>query len=257
MFSWLQNRRRRQLLEQPFPDAWRAWLEQNAAIYRRLPETLRSKLHDLVKVFVAEKHWEGCGGLTMTDEIRVTIAGHACTMVVGVEPNYYFERVESILVYPQMYLIPERVHSGGWLVEEDTETLGEYLRGGPIALSWADVLAQGRRDHGSNLVMHEFSHHLDGLEGDMDGTPPLGSRQEYRRWERVTDAEYRRLVRMAMHGRPTLLDSYGAESKAEFFAVATECFFEKPRELVHRHPDLYGVLRGFYRLDPAQWQQAG
>jgi Mlc titration factor MtfA (ptsG expression regulator) len=106
---------------------------------------------------------------------------------------------------------------------------------------------------GNNLVLHEFSHHLDGLDGGMDGTPPLGSRQEYRSWERVTDAEYRRLVHMADRGRPTLLDSYGAESKAEFFAVATECFFEQSRELARRHPALYEVLRRFYRLDPAEW----
>ncbi len=87
----------------------------------------------------------------------------------------------------------------------------------------------------------------------MDGTPPLGNRQEYRSWEHITDAEYRRLVRQAERGRPTLLDSYGAENKAEFFAVATECFFEKSRELSRQHPALYEVLRRFYRLDPAQW----
>jgi Mlc titration factor MtfA (ptsG expression regulator) len=224
------------------------------ALYRRLPAPLRPKLHDLLKVFVAEKNWEGHGGLVMSDEIRVTIAGHACLMVVGVNPHYYFDGVASILVYPDAYLMPERVHAGGWLVEEDAEMLGEYHDHGAIVLSWAGVLEEGRSlSDGRNLVLHEFSHHLDGLEGGMDGTPPLSSRQEYRSWERITDAEYRRLVRMADHGRPTLLDSYGAESKAEFFAVATECFFEKPRDLSRRHPELYGVLRGLYRLDPATW----
>jgi Mlc titration factor MtfA (ptsG expression regulator) len=257
MFGWLKNRRRRELLGRPFPDDWRKWLEQNVALYRRLPEGLRARLHDLVKVFVAEKHWEGCGGLTLTDEIRVTIAGHACLMVAGIEPNYYFDRVESILVYPNAYLLPQRAHAGGWLVEEDTEMLGEYHHHGPLVLSWADVLKEGRSlADGRNLVLHEFSHHLDGLEGEMDGTPPLGSRQEYRSWEHITDAEYRRLVHMADRGRPTLLDSYGAESKAEFFAVATECFFEKPAELLRRHPALYEVLRRFYRMDPAEWAAA-
>ncbi len=264
MFSWLKNRRRKAILGRPLPDQWRTWLEQNVALYRRLPEPLRNKLHDLVKVFVAEQHWEGCGGLTMTDEIRVTIAGHACLMVVGIEPNYYFDRVESVIVYPDAYLMPQRYHAvgssggawhGGWLVEEDAEMLGEYHQHGPIVLSWAGVLAEGRSlSDGRNLVMHEFSHHLDGLEGEMDGTPPLGSRQEYRSWDQTIDAEYRRLARQADRGRPTLLDSYGAENKAEFFAVATECFFEEPTELSRRHPALYEVLRRFYRLDPATWE---
>ncbi len=148
MFAWLKNRRRQGILGQPLPEAWRQWLQRNVAIYRRLPAPLLSKLHDLVKVFVAEKHWEGCGGLTLTDEIRVTIAGQACLMVVGIEPNYYFDRVESILVYPDAYLMPERHHGGGWqgggwIVEEDTEMAGECHHHGPIVLSWAGVLEEG------------------------------------------------------------------------------------------------------------------
>ena len=123
-----------------------------------------------------------------------------------------------------------------------------------MVLSWADVLAGARhRTRGDNLVLHEFAHQLDMQNGRIvDGTPPLESAEQYRRWQEVLSEEYERLIRDCEHGRPTLLDCYGATSVGEFFAVATECFFERPGELAERHPSLYEILSGYYRQDPAE-----
>ena len=248
IFSWLKNRRRRKLLARPFPETWLEHLRTNVDHYGRLPSDAQQKLSDKTVIFVAEKHWTGCGGLEMTDEIKVTIAAQACVLLLGIEGDYLFDGIFSILVYPAAYAPPPEERDG--LVDLDVTHLGEAWHRGPVVLSWRHVLAGSRgHDDGQNLVIHEFAHQLDGL----DGTPPLGSRQQYRDWQAVTDREYRRLVRQASEGAVTLLDDYGASSRAEFFAVASECFFQKPREMLARHPDLFELLRSFYKQDPTTW----
>ena len=252
IFAWLNNRRRRKLLAEPFTPAWLRYLEANLWQYARLQEAQRRKLHDLVKVFVAEKNWEGCGGLEMNDEVRVTIAAQACLMALGVEPNYYFERVLTILVYPDAYLKLQRENIGPVVSERHATMEGEHWYRGPIILSWSSVLEGGRNPRdGHNLVVHEFAHFLDSLEGDFDGVPPLANHRESRNWKQLIDQEHRRLVRMAMDAQPTLLDAYGATNKAEFFAVSTESFFEQPWEMRQWHPELYDVMKRFYQQDPA------
>jgi Mlc titration factor MtfA (ptsG expression regulator) len=122
-----------------------------------------------------------------------------------------------------------------------------------VVLSWDAVLEEGReRRRSSSLVIHEFAHQLDSLDGDMGGTPPL-PRGEASLWEQVLGEEFQRLVTQTQQGLRTLLDPYGASNRAEFFAVASECFFRRPLELQHEHAELYQLLRGFYRLDPREW----
>lgn len=257
MFTWLKNRRRRVLLAQPFPKEWLPWLDQNVALVRLLPEAQRAKLQDLIKVFVAEKNWEGCGGLMLRDEIRVTISAQACLLALGFEPNYYFDGVESILVYPDAYLEPRQRQQGPLVVEEDVELLGEMSPQGAIVLTWEEVLRSGRDlSNRTNLVVHEFAHSLDAVYRQSGG-PPLERRGDHGDWRRVIETEYERLVRQTERGRPTLLDPYGTLDKAEFFAVASECFFQQPNALQQRHRELYGVLQGFYRQDPRQWREQG
>jgi Mlc titration factor MtfA (ptsG expression regulator) len=253
VFSWLRQRRRRRILSQPFPPAWLEYLRQNVAHYRFLSESEKSKLRDDIRIFIEEKNWEGCGGLQMTDEIKVTIAAMACLLVLGMEHNY-FDRVKSILVYPTAYVAPESTDRGTGIVDEMGEArLGEAWYRGPVVLSWDEARADGRLRHrGHNVVFHEFAHQLDMLDGAIDGTPPLASAKESQRWHNVMTAEYERLVRKAEEGRATLLDSYGATNEGEFFAVATECFFERPVEMSTRHPQLYELLRDYYKQDPAK-----
>jgi Mlc titration factor MtfA (ptsG expression regulator) len=252
IWTWLRERRRRRLVAQPFPPAWLEYLRRNVAHYQFLAPAEQARLRDDLRIFLAEKHWEGCGGLALTDEIMVTIAAQACLLLLGLR-HHYFERVLSILVYPRGYRGPEgEVAVGGLIPERGSARLGEAHYRGPVILSWADVLEEGRHpERGGNVVYHEFAHQLDMANGLVDGTPPLETPEQYRRWREVMGAEYRALVEASAHGRATLLDEYGATNEAEFFAVATECFFDRPVPLARRHPRLYEVLRDYYHQDPA------
>lgn len=252
MFGWLQKRRRSKVLARPFPQTWRDILEQRVRHYSQLSEPMRRRIEDCVALMVEERTFEGVGGLTLNDDVRVTIAGQAALLLLGVE-GYYFDRVPTILVYPESYVRPGGP-TGGMVVDEEQEYAGEAWAGGPIVLSWRDVVRGGQHlGDGSNVVLHEFAHHLDGLDGEMGGSPPMPNRQMSDRWAKVIDSEYIRLVQAVRRGEPTLLDDYGATNKAEFFAVSTETFFEMPRDLQIEHPDWYEVLSDFYRLDTAQW----
>jgi Mlc titration factor MtfA (ptsG expression regulator) len=253
LFSWWRRRRRRKLLAQPFPAEWLTYLDANVGHYRTLSEADKARLCDLLRVFIAEKGWEGCGGLEVTDEIKVTIAGVACLLLLGLEEENYFDRVQTILVYPKGYVAPNWKPIGeGTYLEGEAEHLGEAHYRGPVILSWEEVLANARNPgQSNNLVLHEFAHQLDMLDGAIDGTPPLKNEAQGRRWHKIMTAEFRRLVRASDHGRPTLLDHYGATDEAEFFAVATECFFDRAVEMKERYLELYELLRDYYRQDPA------
>jgi Mlc titration factor MtfA (ptsG expression regulator) len=201
-----------------------------------------------MRVFITEKSWEGCGGLKVTDEIKVTIAAQACFMVLGF-PGYCFDKVRIILVYPEAYLVPGPHGTRDGLVHDGPlPVAGQAWTGGTVVLSWAEAL-EGARDaaDGRNVVFHEFAHQLDMLDGHVGGMPPLPNRASERRWHEVVAEEFARLADDAHHDRVTLLDKYGARSEAEFFAVATECFFERPAEMARAHPQLFEILRLFYR----------
>lgn len=254
ILRWFQRHRRRTLRAQPFPDEWPTYLERNVHFYRNLSEQEQRKLRDDVRILVAEKHWEGCRGFHVTDEVKVTIAAQAALLVLGLKEQY-FDNVQSILVYPTAYVAPGKtITPAGVVLEGDSSREGEAWYRGPVILSWDDVLRGGRQDHdGRNLVFHEFAHQLDMQNGRAtDGTPPLETNEQYKRWRTVLRSEYTQLVRDCEHGHRTLLDCYAATNVAEFFAVATECFFERPRRMKRRHPALYEILSGYYRQDPAR-----
>jgi hypothetical protein len=183
----------------------------------------------------------------------VTIAGQACLLLLGVE-GYYFDSLKSVLVYPGAFTRPADMPGSYGGIHEDVPLHGESWERGPIVLSWERVLRSGHNTHNEcNLVLHEFAHFLDGLDGRADGTPPLETRSQYRTWHRITEEAYRRLLRSSQRGQATLLDHYGATNHAEFFAVATECFFERPVAMRRRHAALYEILQRFYHQDPAVW----
>ena len=251
IFSWLKKRRRLRLLAEPFPPAWLEYLRRNVSHYRYLTEAEQARLRDDLRIFIAEKNWEGCGGLVMTDEIMVTIAAQACLLVLGMEHNY-FDRVLSILVYPHGYRPREDIDRGGLIPAHPSGRLGEAWYRGPVILSWSDAYHEGRHPReGHNVVFHEFAHQLDMLDGVINGTPPLRDAEQGRRWQEVMTAEYQALIRASEEGRATLLDQYGTTNEGEFFAVCTECFFDRPVEMAQRHPRLYELLRDYYRQDPA------
>jgi Mlc titration factor MtfA (ptsG expression regulator) len=232
------------------PDEWETFLTRNLAHDRLLSEAQRARLRQDTLTFVETKWWEGCAGLPMTDEIRVTVAAQACLMLLGLSHDC-FSRVRSILVYPSSFMVPD----GN---EPDEKAWGGAVAGqavghGPVILAWDKVLAEGRDPSGGdNLVIHEFAHQLDYLDGYLEGTLGLvGAAAE--RWRTVLDAEYNRLRKDVRKGRNTFLGEYAATNKTEFFAVASERFFTLPAPLRRHHPSLYESLVEGYGIDPGKW----
>ena len=258
MFAFLKKRRRDRLRNRPFPPGWRDLLLQRYPLYNRLPPADRRELEGHIQVFLAEKRFEGCGGQVITDEVRLLIAAQACLLLLHRKTDSY-PRLHSILVYPSSYF------ARTWQLEDDGRTITEshQLRGGEswahgtVVLAWDGVFAGAvELNKDRNLVLHEFAHQLDEEDGRADGAPWLSGsnlrqiNHRYQTWARVLNAEFQQLRHAAASGRETVLDTYGAKNPAEFFAVATECFFEKPARLQDRHPALYAELKEFYQQDP-------
>ncbi|HEX4047590.1 MAG TPA: M90 family metallopeptidase [Elusimicrobiota bacterium] len=256
--SWFTERRRRRLKDAPFPAEWSAIIDRNVPYQRLLSEVDRRELRGDVQVFLAEKTFEGCGGLRVTDEIRVTIAAQACLLLLHRETDDY-PLLRSILVYPSAYVAPVTESAGQGVIRKDVSVrLGESWQRGCVVLSWDDVL-RGAADvgDGQNVVLHEFAHQLDQESGGPGGAPVLPRRSMYVAWARVLGAEYVQLRKDSACGRKNILDKYGATNPAEFFAVATECFFEKGAALRLVHPELYEELKLYYRQDPAEFRAQG
>jgi MtfA peptidase len=251
VFGTIRKWRRRRFEKEPFPPAWLRILRERVPYYALLSGGEQAELGKLIRVFLAEKKFEGCGGLQITDEIRVTIAAQACILLLNREHDYY-GGLHSVLVYPSSFLVPARYVDPLGVVHEGEEgRLGEAWLRGAIILSWDEV----RRDaldfqDGSNVTFHEFAHQLDQQDGKFDGAPLLERSSHYRSWARVLSKEYEALGRAAEHEQETLIDPYGATDPAEFFAVVTEAFFEMPKALKEEHPELYEELRKFYHQDP-------
>jgi Mlc titration factor MtfA (ptsG expression regulator) len=256
MFHWFIERRRKKLTQAPFPSLWEDIIRRNVVHYCMLEDAERAHLRALIQVFIAEKKWEGAGGLELTDEIRVTISAQACLLLLGLPHNYYRD-VESIIVYPSSVVPPQR--NPGFFentlapVKVEHPIIGQAFQRGPVIIIWDAALRGGRHpEFGHNVIYHEFAHKLDMLDGAADGTPPLRDRAEYGDWVRTCSREYLRLKHDTEKGKKSFLNAYGATSEAEFFAVATEQFFDQPRLMIEHAPDLYRVLKEYYRQDPSE-----
>jgi Mlc titration factor MtfA (ptsG expression regulator) len=247
---WLQRRRAR-LRAQPFPEAWRRIMRRRVPIVARLPAELQLRLKRHIQVFLAEKPFIGCRGQTITDEVRVTIAAHACLLLLGHERPDCYPRLRQILVYPDTFVARRERPLGAGLMSEQRQAMsGESWGQGQVILSWADVVG-GAADPGDghNVALHEFAHQIDQDSGHADGRPWRPSPALRQRWARVMGQAFERL----RHEPSTLIDSYGASDPAEFFAVVTEVFFERPQELAAEAPDVYGELAELYGVNPTAW----
>jgi Mlc titration factor MtfA (ptsG expression regulator) len=218
--------------------------------YRRLGPEEKERLRAIARVMAAEKQWVGAGGLAMRPEIPIVVSTQAARLLLGVEHDH-FRDVMTVVVYPTAYRGGARTGPDG-VVTEGVPMAGEAWHRGPVVLAWDDV-ARSAYSQGQpgNVVLHEFAHRLDMQDGWIDGTPPLSTRAAYGPWREVMTAEHARLVEVEGRGWADVLDGYGATSPSEFFAVATECFFERPRELRDERPALHALLAGYYRQDPA------
>jgi len=254
---YYQKWRHRRLRNSQLPPAWLSFLSDHLPPYSRLSSQDRERLHYKLKVFLADKKFYGCGGLEITDEMRLTIAGEACLLVLNHDGAVY-PGLESILVYPSAFVATrERQLDDGTVTVSSHGLSGESWDVGKVILSWDDVV-KGAADFsdGQNVVLHEFAHQLDTQSGGANGAPRLRS-GSYKSWARVLSHNYEDLHSRVERKQPTVLDAYGTTNPAEFFAVATEAFFERPRALKELRPELYEELRMYFCVDTCEWLGPG
>ena len=248
---WLTERRRARLRAKPFPAAWRRILRRRVPIVARLPSELQLRLKRHIQVFIAEKPFIGCQGQAITNEVRITIAAQACLLLLGHQRPDCYPRLRQILVYPDAFVANRERPLGAGLVQEQRRTMaGESWTQGQVILSWAEGVASAADPtDGRNVALHEFAHQIDQDSGVADGRPWRPSPAARRRWARVMGEAFERL----RNEPSTVIDAYGASDPAEFFAVVTEAFFERPQDLAAEAPAVYGELAELYRLSPTQW----
>ena len=202
---------------------------------------------------VAEKYWEGVEGFAVSDEVKVTISAAASLLTLGLSGPYYFDQVHTIIVHPRA-IKNRKMHRGMFVDESESYFSGMAWQNGPLVFSWPNVIAGTRqRGDGFNVVIHEFAHHIDGLDGEMGGIPIIESQELKQRWEDSFPKEFRRLQKMVETGGHSGIDPYAATNLAEFFAVSTETFFDSPRKLKSQFPEVYELLRAYFGLDPIKF----
>lgn len=248
------RRARREKLFKTALDASRiSILQQYVTLYSRLPQALREELHGHINIFLDEKKFIGNADVVITEEMRVIVAGNACLLLLQGNKRR-FTGFSSILIYPSAYTAHDVQHDGLITTEQPSKRAGESWVRGPIVLSWVDVRSGSiNAEDGHNVVIHEFAHKLDEQSGNMNGLPVLRNTSQYREWSKVLSEEFNALHERAKRGENKVLDTYGTVSPAEFFAVASESFFEKPRQMKKRLPELYEQLQNFYNIDPVSW----
>jgi len=252
--AWYVVRRRRRAaaLAEPFPEEWRAYLHDASPVYRRMPEELRRRLEPVVRRFLRDIRFVGCNGLEVTDEMRVLIATEACVLIVASNPEAYRDLM-SVLLYPEEFVVNRRDEDEAGVVTEFEDVLsGESHDTSRIVLSWQDVIAPPEEEGICNVVLHEFAHYLDSSVGG-DFTNLESRHESLEEWHDILEAEFNAHVEAVENDEETLISPDGAEHPSEFFAYATEVFFEAPTELKERHPRLYEGLTKAFGLDPAAW----
>jgi Mlc titration factor MtfA (ptsG expression regulator) len=252
MFSFLRGRRRRAIAERPFPPVWNDILRRCVRQTHWLDAVEAERLRGWVAVFLEEKRFEGCGGLEITDEVRLAVAGQAGIVALGLGGEW-FDSLKSVLVYPGDYVVPRTTPlDGGGELRWQEARVGETWSGGSMALSWPGVMDGGRlRDGPRSVVMHECAHLFDSLDGDIDGVPPLPG-GDAAAWIDGLALARERFETALDEGRSTAFDDYAAESEVEFFAVASECFFQDPHRLARHDADLHALLAIAWRQDPGR-----
>jgi len=249
MFSWWKRRKRARCLALPLGAARLAALEAHVPYYHKLPPEDQARMRQYIQVLLAEKNFEGCGGLVLTDRERVVIAAYASLLILHRE-NDFFPGLYSILVYPAAF-VPKRYDPDTMEMEvQDSDDLheGESWGTGTVILSWDDVQFDAAHFDGRNVVLHEFAHQL--YDNDETILPDAAASVE---WMQVFEKHFEGHVSRVERGVRTFLDDYGAQDDAEFFSVSTEAFFERPIKFRARHPELYARFCLYYGQDPATY----
>ena len=251
IFSWLRSRRRRAIRQRPFPAPWDETLSRVCRQAAWLDEGDAQRWRQWIALFLAEKRFEGCGGQRIDDDVRLAIAGQAGLVALGF-PDELFDRLKSILVYPGDWMGKKATSlEGGVHLEWRERRLGEAWNGGSVVLAWPAVRRGGLLQDGPrSVVIHEFAHLVDAMNGPFDGLPPLPRGVDGRDWAARMAACRERYEEALDEGRSVALDDYAAESPVEFFAVASECFFQDPHRLIRGDAELYDLLAVSWQQDP-------
>lgn len=245
--------RRKRLRTQPLSKDQIHLLQKNVPLYSRLSDELQADLIGNIQIFLDEKEFYGRAGLEVTEEMRLTIAGNACMLLLN-RGNNCFPGFKTILIYPGTYRAMQQHREGHMVSEHMSHRAGESWHRGPVILAWDNVLFGSRKQgDGFNVVLHEFAHKLDEENSVVDGAPKLSSSEDYREWARVFRKDYDTFVQEIQQHPDQAIDDYGATSPPEFFAVCTESFFEKPHLLKEFWPDLYQQMVSYYQVDPVAW----
>ena len=249
-----QEYQRDKIRSQPFKKEWRKIIQQRMPYFKQMPTDLQLQLKQHIQVFLAEKEFVGCNGVKITDEIRITVAAQACLLLLNRKTNFY-PKLRTILVYPRAFIKEQQsTHADGVHHSKKMALAGESWDFGKVVLSWQDTVDGAKiPDDGRNVVIHEFAHQLDQENGRANGAPILDKDQNYSCWSAVFSAQYEQLKKEAKTGTPSLFDYYGATNPAEFFAVASEVFFEQAQQFSYEHPRLYRQLKDYYQVDPIHW----
>jgi Mlc titration factor MtfA (ptsG expression regulator) len=249
MFPWVDNARRKRILDAPWPRAWEKILSENSGHAALLKGELRSKWQQTIQVLVGEKNWEGCGGLAMTDEVKVTVGASAALMLLGMQHDY-FAKVRSIVVFPSDFELPMEE----W--QKEAQVAAGLAPPEAVFLSWDWGLDSSKNiSNGYNIVIHEFAHHLDFLDGYTNGCPDLRDKEQARRWQAAMSAGFEQVQQDLEKEGKTFLGEYAASNATEFFAELSECFFTIPGQLKELYPAIYDVLMEYYGLDTTKWFQ--
>ena len=250
---WLKGWRRRRIIKRPVPECWSTILQDRFWYWRVLQDDQRSRLLKLCAIFLNEKEIVVPAEVEDSEAARVTVAAAACLILLGFQDWYCFDRIRTVVLTEGSFR--QKVHVGaidGLLGE--VWASGAYAYGSPVAVSWPDVEWECRNIQSHhNVVIHEFAHHIDDLDGTLAGDPPFPTAQLVERWRHVSEREYERLEELADEGRETVIDTYGLTDPVEFFAVSCEAYFCNPHALADAHAELFDLLKILFQLDPRPW----
>jgi Mlc titration factor MtfA (ptsG expression regulator) len=250
---WFKGRRRKRLAAKPVPPSWESILQQRLWYWPYLSRTQQIRLLKLMQIFIHEKEIVVPAEIKQPDEARVLVAGAACTMLLGFEDLYCFDRVKTVIFTLRPFR--QRVHNAGVPgVFGEMIASGVYQRGAPIALSWPDFSRECfHPELTRNVAIHEFAHHIDDLNGAMDGEPPFPNTKQAEAWKLAADEARARVDELDSIGISTAIDDYGLTDEMEFFAVACEAFFCNPNALANEFPTVFELLESLFRLDTRLW----
>ncbi|HAV13244.1 MAG TPA: hypothetical protein DCX06_07120 [Opitutae bacterium] len=254
ILNTLRSEFSRQPTKHAFKQEWIHTLKNSMPLYARLPPALKETLHQKITHFVGTTSFEGRDGLELSDEIILSVSAQACLLVLNHEDAPYPD-LHTVVLFPTAFSSTiEAIEDDGILHETTVQCEGESWEDGTVLLAWDSVNGGASNlSDGENVTLHEFAHQLDALDGDTDGVPILSCVDAFHTWATVLGEHCCDFLEKVMQGEVTVLDPYAATSPGEFFAVATETFFEKPHQLKAKRPSLYAELQGFYKLDPAAW----